>query len=128
MKSDRFHISQTGVHDGGKKKTDPPTKKIYDGGEISMNKKMGCFAGGGKNASCCKVESLVSVDERGQMVLPKDLREKANIQAGDKLAVISWEKEGEICCFTLIKADSLAGGIRDFLGPMMQDLSKKETK
>ena len=93
-----------------------------------MNKKMGCFAGGGKNASCCKVESLVSVDERGQMVLPKDLREKANIQPGDKLAVISWEKEGEIYCFTLIKADSLAGGIRDFLGPMMQDLSKKETK
>jgi antitoxin PrlF len=32
---------------------------------------------------------MVSVDERGQMVLPKDLREKANIKAGDKLAVVS---------------------------------------
>jgi AbrB family looped-hinge helix DNA binding protein len=88
-----------------------------------MNKKIACSAGGVKNGQCCKVESLVSVDERGQMVLPKDLREKAHIQPGDKLAVISWEKEGAICCFTLIKADSLAGGIRDFLGPIMQGLS-----
>ncbi|NWF55297.1 MAG: AbrB/MazE/SpoVT family DNA-binding domain-containing protein [Syntrophaceae bacterium] len=91
-------------------------------------KKTSCSAGSGKNKSCCKVESLISIDERGQMVLPKDLREKANIEPGDKLAVISWEKDGAICCFTLIKADSLAGGIRDFLGPMMQDLSKNEAK
>jgi antitoxin PrlF len=34
-----------------------------------------CLALGGKNASCCRVESLISVDERGQMVLPKELRE-----------------------------------------------------
>lgn len=87
-----------------------------------MNKKMGCFAGGGKNASCCRVESLVSVDERGQMVLPKDLREKANIQPGDKLAVISWEGEGEICCLTLIKAEYLAERVKDFLGPVMKNM------
>jgi AbrB family looped-hinge helix DNA binding protein len=107
---------------------------VWEGGCLAggkvMNKKekMSCLGGGGKGSSCCKVESLVSVDERGQMVLPKDLREKANIKPGDKLAVISWEKDGATCCFTLIKADSLAGGIRDFLGPMMQDLSKSETK
>jgi len=85
-------------------------------------KKMGCPEGGDKGAGCCKVESLISVDERGQMVLPKDLRDKAGIKPGDKLAVISWEREGSICCFTLIKADSLAGGIKDFLGPIMQDM------
>ena len=33
-----------------------------------------CRADGG--VSCCKVEALVSIDERGQMVLPKELREK----------------------------------------------------
>ncbi|MBP1714054.1 MAG: transcriptional regulator, AbrB family [Deltaproteobacteria bacterium] len=91
---------------------------------MSKKGKMSCLPGVGKESSCCKVESLISIDERGQMVLPKDLREKADIKPGDKLAVISWEKEGATCCFTLIKADSLAGGIRDFLGPMMQDLSK----
>jgi AbrB family looped-hinge helix DNA binding protein len=95
---------------------------------MGKKEKGGCRIGGDGNSSCCRVESLISIDERGQMVLPKDLREKANIKPGDKLAVISWEKDGATCCFTLIKADSLAGGIRDFLGPMMQDLSKTETK
>jgi antitoxin PrlF len=90
--------------------------------------KSGCLASGSTPATCCRFESLISVDERGQMVLPKDLREKAGIKSGDKLAVISWEKEGVTCCFTLIKADSLAGGIRDLLGPLMQGMFKKETE
>lgn len=80
------------------------------------------------SSPCCRVESLISVDERGQMVLPKDLREKAKIKPGDKIAVISWEKDGEVCCFLLIKADSLAKGIGDFLGLMLQDLFKAESK
>jgi len=84
--------------------------------------KGGCLAPGGKNAGCCKVESLISVDERGQMVLPKELRDRAKIQPGDKLALISWEKEGEICCMTLIKSESLAEHVKDFLGPVMKDM------
>ena len=67
----------------------------------------------------CKVESLVSIDERGQMVLPKELRERANIRAGDKMALISWDKDGEICCLTLIKADNLAEQVKGFLGPVL---------
>lgn len=53
-----------------------------------------CCAPGGFGS--CKVDSLVSVDERGQMVLPKELRDKAGIKGkgGEKLAVITWEKEG----------------------------------
>jgi len=70
--------------------------------------------------SCCKVESVVSLDERGQILLPKDLRRKANLRAGDKLAVISWDKDGEICCLTLIKADALAAQVSDFLGPLVK--------
>ena len=30
-------------------------------------------------SSCCKVLSIIGVDERGQMVLPKDVREMTNI-------------------------------------------------
>jgi len=77
----------------------------------------------GEGVACCRVESLISVDERGQMVLPKDLRDKAKIKAGDKLAVIAWNKDGEVCCLTLIKADYLAAGVREFLGPVMRDIS-----
>jgi len=75
-----------------------------------------------KDMSFCKVESIISVDERGQMVLPKELREKANIRAGDKLAIVSWDKGGEICCIYLIKAESLADRVKDFLGPMMREM------
>jgi len=81
-----------------------------------------CFIPGGKSANCCRVESLISVDERGQMVLPKELREKAGIQPGDKLALISWEKEGEVCCLTLMKSDYLAETVKDFLGPVMKNV------
>jgi len=56
------------------------------------------------------------------MVLPKELRDKANIRAGDKLALITWEKDGEICCISLIKADYLAERVREFLGPVMRDV------
>jgi antitoxin PrlF len=84
--------------------------------------KSGCFAPGSTPSKCCRVESLISVDERGQMVLPKDLREKVNIKPGDKLAVISWEKDGEICCLTLVKSEYLAERVKDFLGPVMKGM------
>ena len=73
---------------------------------------------------CCKVESVVSVDERGQMVLPKDLREKANIKAGDKLAVVSWGQNDGITCLTLIKVDDLSSMVKQMLGPVFKEMSR----
>ena len=70
-----------------------------------------------------RIESLIAVDERGQMVLPKELRDRAKIRAGDKLALISWQKDGELCCFTLIKADALAQRVKEFLGPVLKGIS-----
>ncbi len=72
--------------------------------------------------SCCKVEALVSIDDRGQMVLPKELREKANIRPGDKLAVTSWEKDGKVCCISLTKAEELTEMVKAALGPVMKDI------
>jgi AbrB family looped-hinge helix DNA binding protein len=74
--------------------------------------------------NCCRVESVISVDERGQMVLPKELRDRANIRAGDKMAVVSWEKGGEVCCIYLIRAERLAERVKDFLGPMMKGMAE----
>lgn len=70
----------------------------------------------------CRVHSILNVDERGQMVLPKDLREKAGIRPGEKLAVVSHEREGEVCCITLIKVEILNGMMKDVLGPVMKDI------
>ena len=85
-----------------------------------------------KDESCCapggfgsyKVDSLVSVDERGQMVLPKELRDKAGIKGGAKLAVITWEKEGKVCCISLIKAEEFSWMVKGLLGPLMGDVLK----
>jgi AbrB family looped-hinge helix DNA binding protein len=82
-----------------------------------------CCSPAGTEKNCCRVESVISVDERGQMVLPKELRDRANIRAGDKMAVISWDKGGEVCCIYLIKAERLAEGVKSFLGPMMKDMA-----
>jgi antitoxin PrlF len=71
---------------------------------------------------CCRVEALVGVDERGQMVLPKEVREAAGIRPGDKLALILWRKEGRVCCMTLVKADELTDMVRGRLGPLMKDI------
>jgi len=77
--------------------------------------------------SCCKVDALVSVDERGQMVLPKEIRERAGIHTGDKLALVSWEKDGKVCCFTLIKADEFGDMVKGLLGPMMKEVMANDT-
>ena len=74
---------------------------------------------------CCKVESVITVDERGQTVLPKEIRERANIRPGDKLAVISMEKDGEVCCISLIKVEKLAEIVKNILGPVMKDVLGK---
>ena len=76
-----------------------------------------------KEGSNWRVESIVSIDERGQMVLPKELRDKAKIRPGGKLALISWDKGGEICCLYLIKTEQLAESVRDFLGPMAREIT-----
>jgi antitoxin PrlF len=69
----------------------------------------------------CRIEAILSVDERGQMVLPKDVRQKAGIGTGDKLALIGWERDGRICCPALVKADELSGVVRDAIGPLMRE-------
>ena len=80
----------------------------------------GCTPGSG-----CRVEAVLSVDERGQMVLPKDVREKAGIKTGDKLALISWSRGGEVCCLALMKVENLSGMVKGVLGPLMQEPEKK---
>jgi antitoxin PrlF len=69
----------------------------------------------------CKIESILTIDERGQMVLPKDVRERADIKPGDKLTLISWEKNGSICCFALMKVENLSGMVNNVLSPLMNN-------
>ena len=67
---------------------------------------------------------MVTVDARGQIVLPKELRAQAGIGAGDKLAVVSMRSGGRVCCLSLMKVEELAGTVRQILGPVARELAE----
>lgn len=96
------------------------TRKNIRPGCNSFGSTFGCTPGSG-----CRVEAVLSIDDRGQMVLPKDVREKSGILTGDKLALISWSRDGDICCLALMKVENLSGMVKDLLGPLMQEPEKK---
>jgi antitoxin PrlF len=74
----------------------------------------------------CKIDAVIAIDAKGQMVLPKDLREKADLKANDKIAVVACEKEGKICCIMMIKAERLAGAVSKTLSPLLKGVMEKE--
>ncbi len=61
----------------------------------------------------------MGVDARGQMVLPKELRDKAGIRPNDRLALVSWSQGSKLCCITVQKADDLADVVRRTYGPLL---------
>ncbi len=74
------------------------------------------------------MEAVVTVDARGQIVLPKELRDGAGIAAGDKLAVVSLKNGDRLCCLALMKVEELAGTVREILNPVASILLKEEKK
>jgi len=84
---------------------------------------------------CCSVEALVTVDERGQMVLPKELRKRAGIEGGEKVALSTVERDGRVCCIVLTKTAALSSAVQAALGtlaapapPDAAGCEEKETK
>ena len=67
------------------------------------------------------------MDSKGQIVLPKDLREKANFRPNDKIAVVACEKDGEVCCIMMLKAEKLVGAVTKTLSPMLKGVTKQES-
>jgi AbrB family looped-hinge helix DNA binding protein len=75
-----------------------------------------------------RIDAVITMDAKGQIVLPKDLREKANIKPNDKIAVVACEKEGEVCCIMMIKAERFAGAVTKTLGPLLKGITEEETQ
>ena len=71
-----------------------------------------------------KAEAVVSVDDKGQIVLPKEVRAKAKINAGDKLVLGSVTKDGETFVLMILKSELLVEHVKDALSPVMKDLMK----
>jgi antitoxin PrlF len=79
------------------------------------------------DSDTCRIDAVVTMDVKGQIVLPKDLREKANFKPNDKIAVVACEKDGEVCCITLLKAERLTGAVTKTLGPLLKGVTKSES-
>jgi antitoxin PrlF len=71
---------------------------------------------------CCRVEAVISIDGRGQLVLPKEVRDRMGLAAGDKIALVTINRDGKPCCIVLTKADNLAKNARELLGPLVEEL------
>ena len=71
---------------------------------------------------CCGIEAIVTVDARGQLVLPKEVRDQAGIKPGETLAVVIMKSEGRVCCLSLMKTETLSDTVRDVLTPAMQQI------
>lgn len=74
-----------------------------------------------------RIDAVISMDAKGQIVLPKDLREKANFKPNDKIAVVACEQDGEVCCIMMLKAEKLAGAVTKTLSPMLKGVTKQES-
>jgi len=71
------------------------------------------------------IEAIISCDDRGQFVLPKDVRNNLGILPGDKLALLKCSSPDDAQnCLTIIKSSSLEELVRDYLGPMLSELVK----
>jgi AbrB family looped-hinge helix DNA binding protein len=86
---------------------------------------------GERKEKCCspsraedlKVEAIVSIDERGQMVLPKEIRARVGLQPGDKLAIVTRERDGKVCCIYMFKSEELLDMVKGRMGPLLQDIT-----
>jgi antitoxin PrlF len=68
----------------------------------------------------CHLEAVLSVDGHGQLVIPKEIRARAHIADEDKLALISWEREGTICCLSLVKTEAMSPDVSATLRQLMK--------
>ena len=75
-----------------------------------------------KDQSSCCVNAVVTMDSKGQIVLPKDLRERAKLEPNDRLALIGCERDGKMCCIMMIKAEELGKTVKLTLGPTMKEI------
>jgi bifunctional DNA-binding transcriptional regulator/antitoxin component of YhaV-PrlF toxin-antitoxin module len=70
------------------------------------------------------VEAILSCDDRGSLILPKDIRKKLKIGAGEKLALLNIVSDDDEFFLTLIRVNSLESLIKKFMTPVMKEVIK----
>ena len=81
-----------------------------------------CCPSDDERMSCCHVEGVVTVDAKGQIVLPKSLRESMEIKEKDKLIVVGMKDKGIITSISLFKAEKMDDMVKIMLKPIMKEI------
>ena len=69
-----------------------------------------------------RINFLAKVDAKGQIVLPKSLRDSMNINEGDKLIVVGMREKGELRSISLFKATRFDNMVKVLLKPVVEEL------
>jgi AbrB family looped-hinge helix DNA binding protein len=75
---------------------------------------------------CCRIDAIIALDSKGQIVLPKDIREKAGLKPNDKLAIVCCQEKSkaEVCCLIMVKAEKLEEPVKKALEPVLKEIFK----
>lgn len=77
-----------------------------------------------ERGGCCQLEAVITIDGRGQVVIPKELRDRAGIAEGDRLMVMSTMEDGKVCCISLMRVDRSDTMVKEMLKPVLKGISK----
>ena len=91
---------------------------IGEGNDVGKSRGKQCCGSRHDSSVSHQIEAVITIDDRGQMVLPKETRNRAGIRAGDKLALVGWRRGERVCCLSLVKMDELT----EMLGELMDSL------
>ena len=80
------------------------------------------------NKECCKIDAVVTVDAKGQIVLTEEIRTKAKIKPNDKLAVINFQRGNYVCRIVMLKVNDLENTVKDLLGPVFKNVFQPEVE
>ena len=58
-----------------------------------------------ENTGSCYVEAIISMDDRGQIVIPKNIRDKLGFTSSEKLVLISWTKNDKVESVSIMRND-----------------------
>jgi hypothetical protein len=59
-------------------------------------------------------------------VLPKEIGDKADIHTNDKSVLLSWKRDGEVCCSTIIKDDEFGDRVKGLRGPILEKVMARD--
>jgi AbrB family looped-hinge helix DNA binding protein len=65
-----------------------------------------------------KIDAVATMDAKGQIVLPKDLRERMGLQPYQKIALVTFGQNQNLCCVLLIKTEKLEEAVAKTLSEM----------